>query len=999
MTMRAGATTLSESQFAEKISYLKTVYKDYGYWNNYNSCGYEGTGTTKCPSCSGPCAAKCADQCGKFYLNGTYYGGQCFGFANKMAYLVFGSVPDLSNYSSHAWTYSTSVSSYYAGDYVRVRNGSHSIFITAVNGDTITYVDCNNIGSCQVKWDRIISKSDLQRITTYVYHYPGNTLTGTGDSSNPDVEPTPDPDPNPVPDPIPVPDTSSPIVHMDYPSGSYGVNNNIEVKGWIASNEPITWIMCDIDNYGQISLGMWDSPSEAAQYPQYTYFKRFNGVIEASKLTAGQTYGYHVFSSVTGGEYWGSFSTNGTSSDPTPSANWKVHLDSPTGTHSRYDHIELKGWLACNEKPAYIMSELVGKRQWVMNFWEGSDRIEGYNYFYWFSTVIDVNLLEKNQSYTIIVWSSVSDAQTFTFSTNLPDPLYYSVTFDANGGTDAPVAQSKKQLAPLTLTYEVPTRVGYTFAGWATSAEATAAEYQPGAEFTKDAQTTLYAVWEEGCDGVHSYNYTVAQNPTANDTGVLAGECIECGATTSIILPELSDECYTFNVEIAPDCENQGTGRYTWNVTEYGVYYFDIDLSTVGHSYETTVIAPTCTSQGYTIYTCATCGDIYEDSYVNATGHSFGNWSVGKMAGCEEDGYLYRECQICYEQEQSVINATGHSYDGGYCTTCGEKDPDYAEVVLPVLTLQNPTLAFEDEILYNVYFNVDDMSNVAEMGMVTFTERDVDGTVDNALEVIPGYVANADGSYTVHSNGIPAKMLGDAVYFKVYAKLSDGSYVYSGIAGYHAVLYANTVLKSDATSAKAKALVVAMLNYGAAAQVDFDYKADSLMNAGLTAEQLALVEDYSESMVAQVPAAGDKAGGFVLNNGYSDVHPTVSFEGAFSINYYFTPKYTPDDGVTFYYWNLNDFNNAEVLTPANATGTVKMTSATGVYTAPVEGIAAKQIDEPVYVAGMYTNGGMSYTTPVIGYSLGNYCKNIAANGNAFGAATAVYGYYAKAYFA
>ena len=396
------------------------------------------------------------------------------------------------------------------------------------------------------------------------------------------------------------------------------------------------------------------------------------------------------------------------------------------------------------------------------------------------------------------------------------------------------------------------------------------------------------------------------------------------------------------------DCESFSYKTIIYSMGDDCEHYYDVDIT-----------APACIVDGYTTYTCA-CGD----SYV-----------------------------------ADVVAAVGHNYVDGVCTTCGEKDPDYVEVVLPVLTLQNPTLAFEDEILYNVYFNVDDMSNIAEMGMVTFAERDVDGTVDNALEVIPGYVANADGSYTVHSNGIPAKMLGDAVYFKVYAKLSDGSYVYSGIAGYHAVLYANTVLKSDAASAKAKALVVAMLNYGAAAQVDFDYKADSLMNAGLTAEQLALVEDYSESMVAQVPAAGDKAGGFVLNNGYSDVHPTVSFEGAFSINYYFTPKYTPDDGVTFYYWNLNDFNNAEVLTPANATGTVKMTSATGVYTAPVEGIAAKQIDEPVYVAGMYTNGGMSYLTPVIGYSLGNYCKNIAANGNAFGAATAVYGYYAKAYFA
>ena len=384
--------------------------------------------------------------------------------------------------------------------------------------------------------------------------------------------------------------------------------------------------------------------------------------------------------------------------------------------------------------------------------------------------------------------------------------------------------------------------------------------------------------------------------------------------------------------------------------------------------------------------------------------HVIEEYTYNADATCTEDGTRTGVCSDCGEVfvKTAPGTATGHTFNGNKtCTMCGEANPDYVpSVIQPILTLNYPTLAFEDEILYNVYFNVDNMTSVKEMGLLIFAERNENGTAADAIETIPGFVINADGSYTVHSNGIPAKMLGDAVYFKIYAQLNDGSYVYSGIAGYHAVLYANTVLKSDAASAKAKALVVAMLNYGAAAQVDFDYKTDSLMNAGLTADHQALIEEYNESMVAAVPSATSKAGSFVNNGGYSDLHPTVSFEGAFSINYYFTPKYTPDNGViNFYYWNFDAFNAAETLTPENATGTVQMTSDGNVYTNPVEGIAAKQIDEPVYVAGLYTNGGTTYTTPVIGYSLGAYCKNIAANGNAFGAATAVYGFYAKAYFA
>ena len=317
---------------------------------------------------------------------------------------------------------------------------------------------------------------------------------------------------------------------------------------------------------------------------------------------------------------------------------------------------------------------------------------------------------------------------------------------------------------------------------------------------------------------------------------------------------------------------------------------------------------------------------------------------------------------------------------------------------IPILNLNYPSLSFEDEIFYNVYFTVDDMSDVVQMGLITFNERLTDGTIDDAVDVIPGYVFGGE-KYMVHTNGIPAKNLGDAVYFKVYARLADGSYVYSDVAGYHAVAYANTVLNDANSSAKAKALVVAMLNYGAAAQEYFGYKTDSLMNAALTAEQQALVSAYDSAMVQDVVKADAvKVGSFVMNGGYSKIWPTVSFEGAFSINYYFTPDKTVDAAPIMYYWDAAAYASVDVLTPENATGVLTMTQAGDHWYAAVDGIVAKAIDETVYVAGCYTGEGISYPSGVIAYSLGNYCKSVAANGNELGAATAVYGYYAKAFF-
>jgi len=72
----------------------------------------------------------------------------------------------------------------------------------------------------------------------------------------------------------------------------------------------------------------------------------------------------------------------------------------------------------------------------------------------------------------------------------------FKVTYDANGGMNAPEAQEKVQNKRLTLTDKAPEYEGYGFLGWATSADADSAEYNSGDDFFLNADTTLYAVWE-----------------------------------------------------------------------------------------------------------------------------------------------------------------------------------------------------------------------------------------------------------------------------------------------------------------------------------------------------------------------------------------------------------------------------------------------------------------------------------------------------------------------
>ena len=72
----------------------------------------------------------------------------------------------------------------------------------------------------------------------------------------------------------------------------------------------------------------------------------------------------------------------------------------------------------------------------------------------------------------------------------------YTVSYDENGGSDAPQAQTKTHGTDLTLSSAVPNRLGHSFLGWALSAGATAALYQPGATYSTNANVTLYAVWQ-----------------------------------------------------------------------------------------------------------------------------------------------------------------------------------------------------------------------------------------------------------------------------------------------------------------------------------------------------------------------------------------------------------------------------------------------------------------------------------------------------------------------
>lgn len=96
----------------------------------------------------------------------------------------------------------------------------------------------------------------------------------------------------------------------------------------------------------------------------------------------------------------------------------------------------------------------------------------------------------------------------------------YTVSYNANGGTGAPSAQTKTYGTNLTLSSTVPTRTNYIFKGWATSSTGSVA-YQPGGTYTANAGVTLYAIWAVAAATLNSVsNTTIGSSGTASWTKV-----------------------------------------------------------------------------------------------------------------------------------------------------------------------------------------------------------------------------------------------------------------------------------------------------------------------------------------------------------------------------------------------------------------------------------------------------------------------------------------------
>ena len=140
---------------------------------------------------------------------------------------------------------------------------------------------------------------------------------------------------------------------------------------------------------------------------------------------------------------------------------------------------------------------------------------EGYQFDGWYTRSVDGTLVKdttkvtKNYNHTLYAhWTSIG----YTFV----------LSFDSNGGTGTMTTQSYTEGKAQAIKANTFTKAGYTFAGWATSANG-GVVYADKASIILTENTTLYAIWNKNNSSPNAPTVTVSSKTTDSVTLSIVG--------------------------------------------------------------------------------------------------------------------------------------------------------------------------------------------------------------------------------------------------------------------------------------------------------------------------------------------------------------------------------------------------------------------------------------------------------------------------------------------
>ena len=348
------------------------------------------------------------------------------------------------------------------------------------------------------------------------------------------------------------------------------------------------------------------------------------------------------------------------------------------------------------------------------------------------------------------------------------------------------------------------------------------------------------------------------------------------------------------------------------------------------------------------------------------------------------------ERTITYVAEGTTTVTVAINYYGVIITkeleiTCGVVEPVIP--TLPAMTLKNvigASITLKDEILLNIKFQPTIPAGYTgedyldKVGVLVFNDANIaaeDATYENADSIIanteetPNAVTFASGVYAA-TKGVAAKNMGDLYAYVPFVKNDDGSVSYGKIKNaYSPSEYCYGQYDKNAN----KELMIAMLNYGAAAQIALDWKPDDLMNKRLPADEQktawdgSLVRDDSFWTTATVAKQGALVQDKTVVKGRGQ---TLLLKSAIEYSYKFqVADQSKITDAKVLVWTEDQFNAVDVLTPENASEVkdIEWVAASKYYEYVHPGSPARKMFSPVYVCAVFTVGGVDYYSGVVAY--------------------------------
>ena len=186
---------------------------------------------------------------------------------------------------------------------------------------------------------------------------------------------------------------------------------------------------------------------------------------------------------------------------------WALYYisDTPAKASARTYTVKINGSVPTNGSGSYNINGVTGTK-----------KITG--------GTVSVNKSSNSKSVSFFVsfsfelsWSGhYQDTLTASGKINIPAITSYTIAYNANGGINAPPAQTKRHGSSITISSAKPDRDGYIFQGWSDSTSGNV-KYHPGDTYSQNGNATLYAIWQQATFTIY-YDANGGTYPPGNQT-------------------------------------------------------------------------------------------------------------------------------------------------------------------------------------------------------------------------------------------------------------------------------------------------------------------------------------------------------------------------------------------------------------------------------------------------------------------------------------------------